>query len=653
VEPQALTLTKGSDAEIRMKRFLRENITSIRDGLHELHTQKIVKWRKAYEAVPAEEVREFPWHGASNLVVPLIAIHTDTLLARVMSAVIKTQPFWVARVLGNADGLPKEMRTSLEIFLNYVGLEPSELDLYRVYHEFFCEIIKLGTSVLKMPWFKDIEDKFMPAGDMSGKYDFEKVTVYEGPRPEKLSFQNFGIQPAMKTIHKAKFKYDKIPLTKYDLEERAYRRIYDRVAVQEVIKQPDRMNPDFVQNQEESDLGVRTVPTYGWSEYDIYECHFQYRLEGDHYCRLIVWYHEKSDQILRAFHFYYPDEIFLAGRLFYRDGLFHGYGFAETLASLQEEVSQIHNQRRDNMTIANMKAFRADPTSKLHEGFKIFSSAVVPGKKDEIEALDMGTPVQGEIDSERLTLELAEKRSGVSPPMQGSGAGSNTKRGVYTAMGTLSLLQEGNTRTDLNITDVRFAHTLLGRMVCRQYGAFGPDSEFHKDRVKMFGRMAPAISQALDMLYRGKLALPVYASTSSVNREVEKQNDLMLAGIMARHYQMITQMIQGANSQNPMQPTDPVVKKYLMDSIGSADLLMKYILRHFGYDEVDTLVPEPQLQAMPPTPPQMTGGMGPMPMLGGGGGQGQGPGESAGGLANPGDETPLPVPLMPQNARTQ
>lgn len=607
--PIKLGIVAGSDSDVRLRRYLRDRVRAIREGSRTLYEERIVRWRQAYEAVPAEATREFPWHNASNLVVPLIAIHSDTLLARVMSAVIKTKPLWTARPLGDALQSLDGVRDSLEEYGNYVGLEPDELDLYRVYHEWFGEAIRYGTSVVKVPWIKQIEDTYAPAGDMSGKYEWIRKTMYEGPRPEKLQFSNFGIPATAKTVEGADFKYHRAPLSRADLEERGFRQIYDPGAVANVLKFPDRQSVDRVQQEKETDAGLHTIAGYGFAEWDIYECHFRYRIDKSHFCRVICSYHESSDTILRAYYHYYPGEIFIAARLFYRDDMFHGYGFCETLGMLQEEVSEIHNQRRDNMTVSNMKVLRADPDSKLHKGYRIYPSAMLPAEKDELEALSLGTPVVGEIESEQLTLQLAENRSGVSSGIQGAGAGQNSKRGVYSAMGTLSVLQEGNNRTDLNITDIRYAHTKLGRLLYKEYAFLGKDSEYHQGRLKMFGKMGENISQALQAFAEGKIALPVYASTSSTNLEVEKQNDIMLSGVMDKHYQMITQMLQQASSSF----VTPDIKNYLTDAMKAADLMMKMILRHFGQDEVDRLVPRAQVtQQQQPPPGGMQPGASPM-----------------------------------------
>lgn len=589
------------ELETRLKTFLRDRVRSIRQGLTVLHDERVVKWRKNYEGIPAEATREFPFHNASNLVVPIIAIHSDTLLARVMSAIIKVQPPWAVRVLAGFKDKPEfaDLSGVLEQYLQYVAYEPTELDLYRVYHEWMGETIRYGTSVLKTPIVHEQEDYVVPGdGSGTGPIEYSTRTIYQGPRPEKIRFTDFGISPSAKTIEGADFKYHRIRYQKSDLEYRVYRGHYDKAAAQKVMGQPDRTTVDRVRAEQERDAGTRTPSGYGFAEYDIYECWFRFRVDDSHYVRCIVWYHEKSNEILRAVFDNYPDSPFTAARLFYRDDAFHGYGFAEMLEPIADELSTMHNQRRDNVTVCTTKFFLVDPDSKLHQGYRIFPSAMLPGLKDELEAIDMGQPASITIDEERLSLELAEKRTGVSGPIQGTGSGFNTKRGIYTAMGTMSLLQEGNTRTDLNITDMRDAHTRLGRLLCREYAVTGLGQ-----RMEAWGDLGAKIEKALKALEAGQVVIPITASTSSINREVEKQNDIMLSGLLSRHYGQITQMLQMAGQQaaDPRLPDQvrQVVSQYLIKAMNGADFMMKSIFRHFGYDEVDKLVPE----SIPVNPP--------------------------------------------------
>jgi hypothetical protein len=578
-EPVRLSLS--NTAEDRLRRFLRDRIRGINSGLKDIRENKYVKWRKMYEAVPNEPVREFPWHGASNLIVPIGAIHSDTLLARIMAALFKTRPIWTTKFIGDNPELAAGTSNALESFLEYEALEPDELDLYRIAHKWAGEVIRYGTSVLKGRHETIVEDWATPSGDGQGHgWETERTSRLE---VEKIPFCDFGIAPGAETVKKADFKYHRIRLERQDLEERSYRGFYNKAAVEKILKLPTRTSPDMVRSTAESDAGTKTVNSYGWAQWDIYECHFKYRYDSKHFPELVVWFHLESDTILRSFFRYYPYETFIEGRLFYRDDLFFGYGFMEMLDQFQEELSEVHNKRLDNRTIANMKMFRADPDSKVFQGYKIYPSATVPANKDEFEAINLGTPSAVDIEDEKLSLELAEKRTGVSGPTQGMGSGTMNKRGVYSSMGTLSLLQEGNTRTDLNVTDMRYGWSRVGRLVCNDAAFFGVD-----EKLPAFGSLASKIRAAIEAYKEGRIVIPVYAATASVNREVEKQSDILVNTMMSRHFQSIGAMLQAIT--NPMIPQP--IKDFLTKAIRASEFLQRTILLHFGYDEVDKYVPQ-------------------------------------------------------------
>lgn len=573
----------GKDAETKLKKHLKTRIRALRDGLSVLHTEHLPKWRKAYEAVPREKNREWPFPNASNLVVPIIAIHSDTLLARVMQSILKTSPLWYSKMLGDHGDGGDDRREAFQEAMQYVGIEPFELDLYRVYHEWFGEAIKYGTSIIKSPWEKKMIDELVPAGDGSGDYDFMSKVVYEGPRPEKLPFEDFLCPPSAKTLNHADIKIHRRRLQKHELLERRFKQIYAADKVDAILDSPDRTSPTINQTMKEETLGAMTALGYGFAEYDLYECYLEYR-NGGKTTNIIATYHEKTDTLLRAIYDTSSMPVFVSARLLYRDDMFYGYGFCETLWSFQEEVSEIHNQRRDNQTVANTKVWRVNPDSKLHSGFRIFPSAMLPADKDEIEPLSHGEVSSMTIDEERLSLDLAERRSGVSPPQQGMGAGTNTKRGVYSASGTMALLQDGNRRTDLNISDFRYAHTILGRILSKQYANNG----FGDKRLDLFGSKSQLIQEAFDAIKKDIMGLPVYSSSASVNKEVEKQSDLLLNGIMNGHYQMVANLM--GQLQSPMVPQD--VKDYLTKVIKASDKLMKTILKHFDHDDFEDLVPK-------------------------------------------------------------
>lgn len=578
-------------AEDKLKAHLKMRILALEDGLRELHETKIVKWRKAYEATPREKTREFPFYNASNLVVPIIATFSDTLLARVMSAVLKTRPPWVAKIFGTHKDIDDSVRTAIEEFMEYVGIEPQELDLYRVYHEWFGEGIKYGTSVLKCPHEIRYKDELeVSEGDGSGKQEiaFMRTTEYEGPRPEKIAFEHFMIPPGAKSLESADIRIHKRVMIKSELEERKFFKIYDPFKVDSIMNMPDRTSPSYTQLMNEQTLGATTTGSYGYKEWDLYECWLNWPdPSGKFKPAIIATYHKQSNTLLRAIYDTHTLLPFALARLFYRDDMIYGYGFCETMWAFQEEISEQHNQRLDNRTIANTRVWRVSPDSKLHAGYRIYPSACVPAEKDEIESLQAGDISSQTIDDERFSLELAERRAGISPPMQGAGAGSQGKRGIYTAMGTLSVMQEGNRRTDLNISDLRYAHTKLGRILLADYAKFGVRNSL----LEMFGDKESKITKALEGIRSGRIGLPIYSSTASVNKEVEKQNLFLLVNLMRQHYMGIANLI--AQAANMMTP--PPVKEYMTQVIKASNIVMKNVLRNFDQEDVDLLVPEPNL----------------------------------------------------------
>ena len=585
---EPLRLPLSSDADLALSRDLYQRLTALKTGLKPFHETNLVKWRRIYEAQPAEKTRDFPFQNASNLVVPLAGIHCDTLKARVLNAVWKTRPLWLANIVGMYGGQLEDVRDAWQTFLLDNACEPTELDLYRVESEFFGEIIKYGTSFLKCPYVKTYEDYAVPAGDGTGRYEVMREPSYVGPRPEKVALEDMFVPPSAKTLESCDLIAHRVRYQRHELMERRYTQFFKANKVDEILKSPDRTSPDYVTKQREEDMNARTSSHDGYAEWDVYECYLPYRApSGGKAPRVIVWFHLKTRTILNAIFDQYSAILktrpFVMGRLLYRDDSLLGYGLCEVLEMIQEEVSVMHNQRRDNVLVANTKVWRVDPQSKLHQGYQIYPSAMLPAIAGEIEPLQHGDIMTITIDEERLSMDLAERRSGVSPPMQGMGAGANTKRGVYTAMGTLSLLQEGNSRTDLNIMDIRYAHTKVGRMLSKLYAHMGID----ESKLVGYGAMSKLIEVAAELIKKDKLRLPITASTASVNKEIEKQNDLMLAQIMTRHYGMITQLMQQAATA--VLPKE--IREYSIKVIESSDRLMKQILRHFDHDDVDALVP--------------------------------------------------------------
>ncbi|MDP2655819.1 MAG: hypothetical protein Q8P17_04885, partial [bacterium] len=290
---KAIHINFSDPGEAAFRKFLQDNLRSTINGLRTFHETKLPLWRKIYEGEPLEKIRHFPFENASNLVVPLAAIHSDTLQARIMAAIFKLRPIWTLQVTGDFEGDAEASRGLLENYLTDLAMEPEELDLYRVYRDFVGDVVKYGTSTIISPWENVVEAIAVQAGDAGSPYELVDDTVYDGPRPERILFEDSFIPPQTVTLKTAFFKAHRRRLSYSELMLRKQRGVYKSVPLAVVLKSPDRTGPTAPQQEQESKAGIQTGGYEVNREWDIYECWCIYNFNG-HSARIIATYHERT-----------------------------------------------------------------------------------------------------------------------------------------------------------------------------------------------------------------------------------------------------------------------------------------------------------------------------------------------------------------------
>lgn len=589
---EPVLLRFGPEEETKRNKYVYDNLTALNRDLHELRENKIKQWRRDKDGMPEQEKKTFPWRGASNIVVQVAAANIDMLHAQVMASIYELFPLWPITVIGEwpPEEDSEEQRNAVEEFMNMMGMEKAELDLYRVESKLFESTIGYGFSVAKVPWVTEWES--VCVGEYKGVPKYKNEKVVDGPRPDLIPFEDFGCNPQAPTIDDARFKFHVLRLSKYDLQERAFTGRYDKAKVDIILSLPDRGGVDQVKREQQRQEGINQSNDTINEEWDIYECHYPYWISfggRKQKIRVIEFYHLKSQTSLRALHNWYPDNqnIFIGAQLGYTDRGIYELGFCEMLRHAQKEITAEHNRYADNETLANTSLFRVDPdaATRLDSAFSIYPTAVVPARKDEFEVMNIGRAGSNGIDREIQSLELVKMRTGVDNGIQGTGGGIvNPKRGIYSAMGTFAAMQAGNRRSNLRSNDMRLAHIRLGQTFLKQYSEFGIDT-----KLRYFGEQAKYLKRAFDNVKSGKMRILVQSATASINSEMEKQSDMLIVNMLRQHYMGIAQILQGL-AQAPQHMQD-----YLVSTIVASDLVMRGVLRHFKYDDINKLVPEPQI----------------------------------------------------------
>lgn len=587
----------GQDGNAAMWKHVEDNARHWLDKTRHFRTNTLKKYARLYKGVPLQDPKSTPWPNAANNVIQVIATHCDQLLSRVMSVYL-VQPLWPVKLLGSMeedDADSTELKDVLEGFLGDAALDSDELDMYRVEQTWFSGACRNGTAIIKTPYQYMVEAQLV---DMTGldvgasKAAFKDWTKHDGPRPTNVPLNKFVTNLNYSRLHDSPFRFEIATISRFQLQERAELGLYDWNKVNRILGQPDNNvtssgGSSEVQQYIEKTQGITDSPRDEvGNEFDILEVEFDYWHNSQKFS-LRAHLHLSSNTHLLCYYNYYPENlsIYEDAKLAYDDEQYLGYGLAEMLKGYQDEISTIHNQRTDAGTLNNTTAFRINKNSKLRSILTFYPGVMVPADPQEIERLDTSNPYATNTDSENLTSSYAQQRTGIDPAIGGAGGGIvNPKRGVYSAQGTFAVMQQQNNRTSLRTSDMRNAHTRAGDKIAKIYAQFGIGS-----KVRGYGTDAELLSKAFRYLASGKLGILIRPSSASINKEMEKQNDLLLTQHLERLYAGDAQVIQALSQQG----MPPELKQYYVDMLKAKNYLMKHILRSYGHEDVNALIPVP------------------------------------------------------------
>lgn len=586
--------------------YIKHKVRSHDSRLDNFRSQQLPEYSRIYKGIPKEENISYPWPGAANLVIQLVGTFTDELLSRVIGGIYLYDPLWNVELSGEVQNQDaEEMKSVLQRFLMDEAYDPAALDLYRAETAFYTSAIKYGTGWIGFPWEYSIEQNYVHLGGGIDKeplrHEFKKYTKKDSPSPKLIPLNKIGVDPRIAKLDKQEFFFEIETLDYWGVKNLpAYdANIEDGENLKKVLEQPDRLEPDELTKaaldaqQIDSGLGEKAD-----AEWDIYKCYITYKKGNDTYS-ILAKYHKKSRTVLYAIFNIYPKNIFPVEdvKLSYDEEQYFGYGYVQMLRNYQKELSQNNNWRTNNRNMAMLQMLRVDPQSQLQSILQVFPGCMLPAKEGEVEVLKIGADVGYNDGPDQFISAMAKERAGVDPAIGGTGGGIvNPKRGIYSAGGTSMMLMQQNNRNNLRMSDMRGAHVRIAIKLMEMYTSFGIG-----DKLKKYGERAETLKRSFAGFKDGTVGFRLRQVTSSNNRELERQNDILLAGALSRFYQESAQMIQAmVQAQKDMPQLSEFYNRVLLAN----SALYQRILRNFNHDDVLRLLPKP------PQLPSKTGGQG-------------------------------------------
>jgi hypothetical protein len=228
----------------------------------------------------------------------------------------------------------------------------------------------------------------------------------------------------------------------------------------------------------------------------------------------------------------------------------------------------------DNATAANTIVLKA------RKGSLKATEEIYPMKKlmlddiNDVEQFRIGEQLSGVTATISALRDYAERRSGVTDYHLGLESPDVGTRA--TATGTMSLIQEGNRLIDARLRAFRLSMNEGWQMTVQTYQQFAPIRKIVGVLGEDAGDLIETFNFPPEWIF-DKIAITVSQSSSSANREIEKQNSMNLFNLLMGYYQKVVDV--AAIYGSPQLP--PVAKVAIDKSIRALNELLEKILKSF------------------------------------------------------------------------
>lgn len=589
-------------------------------------------WRNyldLYRAPDTPSPRHFPFEGASNRTFPLAAMTVDPILARFLRTIHAQPNLWTLEPLNEKW---QDLAKPLQDFLTWQDV--NLIHMWDTNYRVLDEMLKLGTGVYKVGWRfeqhnitgynKDLKVQQMTRQINQPVVDWVPLSHFLVP-PEAWNLDPEDQYGAQFVAERQRWRPDQ--LAAISQAQNPALPNFDKDAAEYVIRFEEPALTEYQQEVAKLDILPQTSSLRWKRPIEVYEMHCRYDVDGNGYEEdIIVHFHWRSRTILRAIYnpFAHGKRPYHVVRYRRGDG-FYGIGICEQAKMWQDSVSDVLNFNIDKILLSNAPMLGIKEGANVLPNEQIFPGKIWPlinPKEDIVPLFLTGGDVVQIPQLLAFLQETAKQRTGVTDLQFGS-IGQLPSRTPATTV--QALLQEGNTRFDMSIQDLRLTglnHVglqILQNLV-QQIGNVvnNPDGQQYVSlAARILGQEGRFLPQVLRLPFQEiseGIGVTLTATSGTANKELIKQSNLALLQLYSQlgpGFLQLAQVIQ----QMPGTPVATVAQELFA---GGAEFL-KRTLEQFDVRNPDEVVPS--LQALLSAQSAVANGQ-PISPLGGPGGIG-------------------------------
>lgn len=545
------------------------------------------RWEALYRARPAEDKKDFPFEGASNLVVPIVATDVDTLYARMMGLLFEPENLWSVYA----------QRPELVDFANATNefmrwAQENEIKPYGPVGNYLLDKHKLGTGILKTRYTREMK-KVFEWREMEGGQTWQQQSVVmlkDHPELGHVRLWDFYIPAGFPRLQQAPWVAERVRMTWPQFMNRVKAGIYtnaDQVGSWFFNPPVNRVQQimDQISNYKAS---VNT-------QMEFYEFWLDFDIDGDGWDEsLICTIHLDSQTYVRLDYnpFFNQEKPYSAGNFMRDPNSFYGIGLGEMLDSFQEEITALHNQRVDNGTVmlSQMWAVKKDNMDIRK------NEPVYPGKiwklndpQKDIVALPlgqgMGTAMASAMELEASTRGEAQRRTGVNDWVA---ANMTPSMGYSTAFTTQQMIAQSTKRFGETLRETRTVLGECGTRILELYQQFNPRGKPFVALGQKDGSLVNVILRfPIDLIRKG-LGVSVTAIDANMGKDAQIRNTTLVYQQLTQFYQNYMMMLSYV--ANPQLP--PAIKQVALVAAEGSAVLMRRLLQLYDQQDYDRMIPE-------------------------------------------------------------
>ena len=557
----------------------------------EKYVERVQKWLRMYDG--KRKPKSYPYAAASNVAIPFIRWLVDTTNVRIMDVLFSQKKLWVARA--QKEGY-RDFADKLEDSLDWWQRDVANLK--SVLANVFMESLKTGDSTLKMDYVRKMRTvtRYADAKEAKSKKTFKDKegnklvkdiqTVYEGPKPRSVSCDDMVISPDAVTIEDAYIVGNRFFLRPSQFRMRVKAGQYplsddelSSVLGDEKAKGKDELTET---KKERMELADKEVSDFSITGVELYEIWTKFDVDDDgEEDDIVLVVHMPSHTICKAYYnpYHYGFRPYLDCVLNPVEHQRRGDGYCKILESLQMEIDQIHNQRRDRLDWLNAPPFLRR-IGAVHGTWNMYPGAVVDVDdiNNSVREVNITSAYPGTEREEDRLIQYGQNAAGVSPQVMGM---QTAERPV--ARDTMALIQENNKKFKFLIDNGRDFMTKLVKMVVEMFAQYQPTYVYKTEKD---GEMVTETVQFPTDIVLDAVDISVSASSEVMNTEVKRAIDMELYHLNSDYMTKLAGMAQLI--ADPMVP--PELKKLIMEGGRIGAEQVRRLFSDYGEKDAELLV---------------------------------------------------------------